>query len=508
MKLRPLRVSIRFLAWSSVAAIVALSVPFSFHPLHWDLSPGKTYTVSSFTKEILEGLDSEVSVTWYRSRDLERMTPAIRYIDSFLEEYRAASGGRLSYTVKDPSLSGSMARIERLGIVPRQTSVRGKDGSSIKALYSGLVIEYRGDFRSIPFLLDSKSLEYEITRIILDLARPPTPETAAFREIQVITGNASLNADYRYLDAWVSYAGFNLAMKELPVESLDPRMKLLVLGSSDLDDATVGSIQRFLDDGGNAIFFVSGNEIGATADWKARQKAVDRLLALLAARGFLIERGIAMDVLSFTVTLPSLDNSRYAEVEYPFWITVPRAGFALDEPVFSGIESLQFFWPSPIATSEGVDGLRDLARATSRAKVMVEPYDTNPFGGQKGLLTDTGHGTGLVSSPAVPLIAASRKKGRVIVIADEWFPSTIVDYTGNEGNLDFSVNCVEWISGEDSLLALKDRTGPDEQDRLSPDGERKDTSAIVRARALNLVAIPALLVASLVVCAFSRRRKR
>jgi ABC-type uncharacterized transport system involved in gliding motility auxiliary subunit len=512
MRSRLSRAFSRIPAWTILAAIIALSAVFSILPVRCDLSPGKVYTVSPFSKETLSALDSEVAITWYRSRDLERMTPAIGYIDSFLEAYRAASGGRLSYTAKDPSLSDSTATIESLGIVPRQTSVRGKDGTSIKTLYSGLVIEYKGDYRSIPFLLDSKSLEYDLTRIILDLARPRSAETDAFREIQVIVGNASLKADYRYLDAWLSYAGFNPRRLGDPVVALDPRKKLLVLGSSDLDDATVGAIKAFLDKGGSGAFFVSGNEINAMGDWKARPKIADPLRPLLAARGISPDNGIAMDVLGFTVTLPALDNSRYAEIDYPFWVTVPRAGFTIGHPIFSGIESLQFFWPSPLAITRDSSGSDAFARATSKARIMLPPYDTNPFGGQKELLAANRDGSGTISAPALALVAASSDGARVVVIGDEWFPSTVLDYTGSESNLDFAVNCVEWISGEESLLALKNRRGPDELAQVSPfepgEGSRNELSALHRARALNLVAIPAFLFSYIIIAALAKRRKR
>ncbi len=502
----------RIHAWVFLVASIGLTAVFSILPVQCDLSPGKLYTVSSFSEETLSSLDSEVAVTWYRSRDLERMTPAIRYIDSFLEAYRAASRGKLSYTVRDPSLQGSTAMIEKLGIVPRQTTVRGKDGTSIKTLYSGLVIEYKGDFRSIPFMLDSKSLEYDLTRIILDLARSRDAETDAFREIQVIAGNVSLKADYRYLDAWLSYSGFNPRRLHLPVAAIDPRKKLLLLGSSDLDGETVVAIRDFLEKGGSGLFFVSGNEIGAMADWKARPKSADPLIGVLASRGIAPENGIAMDVLSYTVTLPSLDNSRYAEIDYPFWVTVPRAGFAQGHPVFSGIERLQFFWPSPIATSRDSPNIEALVRASSRARIMVEYIDTNPFGNQKELFSGERPGSGTVSSPALPLVAVSSESGRVVVIGDEWFPSTILDYTGSEDNLDFAVNCVEWVSGEERLLALKNRRGPDElaaEKPLESDvGSRNAQSALQRARTLNLVAIPALLVSFTGIVAIAKRRKR
>jgi ABC-type uncharacterized transport system involved in gliding motility auxiliary subunit len=407
--------------------------------------------------------------------------------------------------------------IEKLGIVPRQTGIRNKDGESIKNFYSGLLVEYRGEYRVIPFLLDTASLEYDLTRIIVDLKRSNTTEAHEKAVVQYICGNTSTGVDYRYLEAWASYAGFSLERETLPVTSLNTKRNLLVLGSTDIDKTTAKAIEDFINSGGNAVFFVSGNIIGIKSNWEARQNMDNPLLGVLSRQGFTMLPGLLMDVLHSRITLPALDNSRYTEVEYPFWVTVPRQGFIPDEAVFSGLSKLQFYWPSAfLIDQKNYPNVESLARATSRARFMIVPYDTNPFGKQVSLLdaTDTER-NGSIKAAGASVIAAKKKPGRIIVVADEYMPSQFVDYTGSDGNLDFAVSCLEWTAGEDRLLELKERKSPDNSRTLDssgnqdPEAERlSNEKNLNRARLVNLMIIPACLGLLLIVGVIRKKRNR
>ena len=201
--------------FAALALIAALSSRLGFRA---DLSANRQYSLSGLSRTAINSLDSDLLITWYRSRDFERMTPAIRYIENFLEEYRVSSKGRISLSIRDPSLSGDAKAIEALGIVPRQTRVRNGQGTAITSVYSGLLVEYRGEHRVIPFLLDTKTLEYDLTRIILDLTRASAASAPkASRAVQYIVGNASSGVDYRYLEAWVSNAGYSLEHQNMPI---------------------------------------------------------------------------------------------------------------------------------------------------------------------------------------------------------------------------------------------------------------------------------------------------
>ncbi len=452
------------LIFASLALIALLASRFHFR---FDLSKNGSYTLSPYSHSLLSGLDSEMTVTWYRSNALQQYTPAVRYIGDFLEEYRLASGGTFTYRIIDPVVTQTTETVTALGIPSRQIEVKERDGTAVKDLWSGLLVEYHSERRIIPFLLDTTTLEYDLTRLVLEL-RDSTAFGLQKNVLQIIYGNgkstttaleaaassAAASSAYSYVGPWLSYAGFTADVLELPVHTLDPAKGLVVFGSSAVDPLTADAVDAFLSAGGNAAFFVSGNTVNIAGNWKATPKTGDHLLILLEAYGMKIESPLVMDISNFRITMPALDNSKNEYINYPFWITALRSGIKSGHPLMAGVKELQFFWPSQIFMHEGIHGIHgieSLVETSPASILMEEPYDTDPFGTQLSLFSS---GT---SGSKRPLVVANTERGRVVVVADEYLPGNMIEYTGSDTNLDFMVNCAEWISGKDQLLELKNR---------------------------------------------------
>ncbi len=475
------------LIFACIALVAILASRFHFR---FDLSENGSYTLSPYSRSILSGLDSGMTVTWYRSNTLQQYTPAVRYIADFLEEYRLASDGAFSYSILDPEAANNTETVAALGIPARQIEVEERGIPTVRELWSGLLVEYRGEYRVIPFLLDTSTLEYDLTRLVLEL-RDTTEAGRNTNALQIIYGTG----DYRYVEPWLSYAGFVVEVLELPVRSLDEAKGLLVIGSSAVEAVTAAAVDTFLSAGGNAAFFVSGNTVNTAGDWKAAPKTGDFLLGVLEKRGMTIGSRLVMDISNFRITMPALDNSRNEYINYPFWITVLRSGMKSGHPLMAGVRELQFFWPSEIST-RSESGAERLVETSPAAILMDVPYDTDPFGAQLSLFR-----TGSTGSPR-QLVAAVNAPGRMVLVADEYLPGTMIEYTGSDANLDFLVNCAEWISGKDRLLELKNR---------KPEaGATSGTipSSFGTAFVLELVIIPAIIILVAAVTAWRRKKKR
>ena len=85
-----------------ISCLVLLPLASARFHSRLDMTDSKLHSLSPFTREVLSNLQAEVRVTWYRSADLAKLTPNARSIDDFLDEYRAASNGMLSYTAINP----------------------------------------------------------------------------------------------------------------------------------------------------------------------------------------------------------------------------------------------------------------------------------------------------------------------------------------------------------------------------------------------------------------------
>lgn len=477
---------IRTFLFAGILALAAL-LAAKYH-FRIDLTDARTYTVSKYTASCLASLDATASVTWYRSPALARLFPSAAIVEDMLEEYRIASDGRFSWKIVSASGSDS-ATLRSLGLIPRQISLTGNDGSETRDVYSGLIIEYKGRRKSIPFIFDSRKIEYDLTRTIIDLE---AESDGSRKRVQLAYGTSSER--YAYVRPWLEYAGFSVDIATLPVSALDASIPLLVIGSQSVDAQTATAIDAFLSAGGNAAFFVSGTSVDIAHNWKARPKEHDAVLELLQGRGISIRRELILDASNFRMTMPSLDNSTYEYVDYPFWVTVKPSGNG--DILLSGIGSLQFFWPSPISIAPSAQSrFREVAHSGEKSIVMIEPFDTNPFGKQTELFSAR------TGSPK-PMCVAGDQAGRLVVVPDEYFPSSMIDYTASDENLDFMVNCAEWISGKDSLIALKDKAAIDSATM------RTNPRQLTISRAVNLVLIPACVLICALAVFMVRRRKR
>ena len=465
-----------------------------------DMTESKIYSLSPFTQKILSNLRSEVRITWYRSADLAKLTPNARTIDDFLDEYRAASNGMLSYSMLDPA-SDKTTDVESLGIASRQIDVKERDATVAKNIYSGILLEHDGSTRVIPFIVDQSSLEYDLTRLIAET--DDSPETAFMqrKEISVLYGNQGGPGFYPYVAQSLAYAGFTVRVPTLPIHSFEPDKPLVVLGSANVDPDTANAISSFLDAGGSAVFFVSGTTINTASDWKAVPKIRDNLLALLGRYGVVIEPDLILDKSNWPLTMPSADGTKYETVRYPFWVRTEAYARDKKSPMLNGTDALQFYWPSSILIDSNTDQtLAPLVESSDDSITMESPFDTGPFGKQVGLVEKSN------KKARAKIAVASVAKGRTVYVADEYCESAMLDYAESSSNLAFLVNSVEWISGRDRLLELKKSPTA-----LSPVTARETASIQLYfhvARIVMIAAIPLIVIILGVILFAIRRRKR
>jgi ABC-type uncharacterized transport system involved in gliding motility auxiliary subunit len=486
---------IRTFFFAGILVMVAL-LAMRFH-VRFDLTKNGDYTLSRYTRSVLSGIDEPVSITWYRSDILQRVSPDIRHIEDMFEEYRIASAGNFVWRIVDTSSAPVSEKIRALGIVPRQLETGTEGNSSIRTIYSGVLIEYASFSMVIPFVSESRHLEYDLTRMIADLTTKE--KNPAKNAIQLVYGIPDPARLAKYVEPWLSYAGFTVISVPPQGATFDEGIPLVVLGSSAFDSRTVDSIDSFLSAGGAAAFFVSGTKIDTAGDWTATAKPNDPLIALLASMGARIESDLVVDASCFRMTLPALDNSRYETVDYPFWVSAKPSPPEQDRAIAAGIDTMQFYWPSSITlTTTGRDIFHPIVSSSPSSARVRGDFDTNPFSHQIDSLI-----AGDIDGKSVLAVCAAKEKaGRLVIVADELFPSSMNDYTGNEGNLDFLVNCAEWLSGRDAILALK--RPPFAKPRAVDIGSVRYRIAAIA----GLVVIPLTLLAALVIAAAGMRRKR
>lgn len=464
-----------------------------------DTTEQKVYSLSEYTFELLNDLNGTVNVTWFKSNNVESFFPSLKYLTDTVTEYQIHSNGKIIFTKKNTEELSEEA-IKKIGLVPRQVESQNSSIRTLYTLYSGLLLEYNGKARVIPFVDDIDILEYDIDRLISDMKSLDYNKIIA-----VIAPPGSLENDYGYIIPWLEYAGFKVEVLNLPMENISENVPLLIIGSAYIDSTSAAAIDVFLQKRGRAVFFVSGNTVDTKGNWKAVPKTNDFLLDVLARNGFYIHSNLVLDLANFRITMNATDNSGIKTINYPFWISLQYTGIEKNNPIFAGIfsgnKNLQTFWPSSLSIDEDKNReLKIIAKTTSNSITMINDYDTDPFSTQLSLFSK-------MEKNAEAVIAERIKPSPVVVISDEYMLSDAVNYTGSAFNLDFMINCIEHICGYDSLILLKNK-----KHTSFPFKQFSDVSdfnsIVTMARFVSLIALPLIIVfAGCINFIFQRRRK-
>lgn len=461
-----------------------------------DVTPKKIYTLSSYTKNLFQMLDEQVAITWFKSYRVDVYVPTVHYVSDFLFEYEQNKNCLVRIKNADAISAKVLADI---GAQPRQIERQTKNKKVIETLYSVVLVEYKGQSRSIPFVSDVSRLEYDIARFISDMQH--IADGGSKKMVSVLADPETVLTQYNYLLSWLTYSGFIPQIVTEKEPHLNPEDPLLVLGSVYADIHTVAAIESFLRAGGNAVFFVSGNTVDIDGAWTAVPKNGDAVLNLLAEFGFYVQENLVTDENNFRMALPDPQSGITTYIDYPFWVRAGVSQVHREHVLFSGFQDLQFFWPSSLVVNPtAAPGVSMLVTTSRSAAVHIDDYDTNPFLEQeKKVPAET--------REAVGLVAVSEEFGRMVVCSDEYFPSRLIEYTHSDFNLDFIINCLEWVDRRDTLLVLKDKTAFAE-----PFTEFSDQAVFLtyvrRARIINIIVVPLVLIGYMVWLIARKRRRR
>ena len=130
---------------------------------------------------------------------------------------------------KEKSLENALAN---LGIVSQQIQTIEENKTSFVQVYSSILLEYSGKYKTIPFVISTSELEYNL------LTRIKSLSSNFQMEALLISGNGlSFDKEYSYVIPWFESAGFSpkiISASDLDKTFVAPNQCLVVLGSAKL----------------------------------------------------------------------------------------------------------------------------------------------------------------------------------------------------------------------------------------------------------------------------------
>lgn len=492
-----------------------------------DVTRGGVYTLSKASRDSVSALEDQVIVSAYFTENLPPpYSSNARYVRDLLEEYRAASKGKVSFEFSDPAAQETQedkekkkevkqdifgrrfrdqTSIERdlaqSGIQPVEIRVVEEDQMQTKRAYMGLVIKYQEKKEVIPVVQDVRSLEYDLTTLIRKLTRTKAPV------LGILQGHEEPKLDEKFRRLQVLFSQlYDVRPIEIgSKERLDADVDgLFVLGpKTPLRPNELKAIDQFLMKGKSAAFFLDSIQVDLRSFEPTNTD--HGLSALLATYGVTVGDQLVADAQSGQLSVQERRGNMLISmpVPYPF-IPQPRQ-LQSDSPVTNGIAGVTFPFMTAL-TLNALEGTQAsvLARSSKQSWLEGKPYNIDPrrdwrsetitANGPHNLMVQVSgklpshyKAEASTSSGPDPILAESQGDARVVVAGGS---SLAWDDFMGQPNQALLLNTADWLLLDPALLAM--RTRGISEATLQPE-IADSTRNLVKFG--NILGVPLLLVA-------------
>ncbi len=460
-------------------------------PLRIDLTENKQFTLSEGTLTLLGRLEEPVELRLYVSSGIREANPFLAsYADrvhDLLKAYAEAAEGRITVRYVDPEpFSEEEDRAVGFGLQPISLG----DGTTG---YFGIAGTNSTDDTDVIAVLSperERFLEYDLTRLVYNLAYPDKPV------VGLITGLPMNGDPALQYKPWQVYSqlGQQFEVRYLGGEigRFDEDVELLMVAHpKELSDRTLYAIDQFVLGGGKLLVFVDPHSEAAAL--RQRQPGMEptssNLAKLFDAWGIAFDEDkvVADPSAARQVQFPS--GQRQQIVDYLAWLSLDPAHLNPDQPITAELERVNLASAGFLRAKEGAEiELVPLLVSSPQAQV-IDAEEVRLFPDPLKLLKNYEPGDEALSMAAVvegtfrsaypdgpPEGAddtiAHREKAEepvsVIVVADtdllddrSWLARQ--NLLGQEvvlplaSNADFVANALDFLAGSEVLMALRGR---------------------------------------------------
>jgi ABC-2 type transport system permease protein len=358
-----------------VVAIAVFADLFGgYIPGRVDLTAERLYTLADGTKAILGDLNDLVTVTLFASKELPaQVKPLERDVNDVLRDFERYGGGNLQIVRLDPDGSEeALQQAQQAGIRSVQFNVVRAEEMQVKQGWLGISVQFAGGSESIPFVGDTRNLEYQLASRVWRLARVDTP-TVAFT-----TGHGEkTQADYTSFTQQLGQT-YRLATVDLkqPDAELDPGLDAVIVAGprQPLSPRARAMLKRYLGNDGHILYLGEGSDINL--QYLIAMELPDSARDLPRDFGVGLNGDMVFDLRSNeSIQVPG-EVFNYI-VAYPFWL---RALPAAEHAITRNMNSVFLPWASSIDTLVTMSGreFTPLLTTSEWAGVQVGPFQIRP----------------------------------------------------------------------------------------------------------------------------------
>ena len=495
-----------------------------------DFTEGKSFTTSSQIKPVFENINEPIIVRLYFSQALGEISPRhgayYQRVRDLLQQYAKLAKGNIKLELYNPApFSDVEDRAVGFGLQAIPLSQNGETG------YFGLAATNSTDDQQvIPFFsLDrEKFLEYDLTKLIYNLARPNQPKIGLITSLPIegkmpspeemgMTGGSPI-PPWAIDQQIKEFYQVQALGADIPLIPADIDMLLLVQPEN-LSLQTMKAIDQFVLGGGKVMLFIDPNAESAAplaamggmgSNGRTDPHALDGIKRLMYSWGVRMVEGKVVGDIDNALRVNMATNGRPVVSDYVAWMKLQSPNFDANDAVTGDLKEINIATPGAL---EAVDG----AGTKMTPLISTGPHsmriDTDKFIGMPdivGLFRDfkpqnkpeviAARLTGNVKSAFDDLPANALKQSKqpiqVIVVADTdlmvdrfWIETSnqggekIIIPTADNGS--FVSNALENLSGTPALSSLRGR-GVQTRPFILLDNIRREAEIQYRAKEQGL----------------------
>ncbi len=452
-----------------------------------DVTHDGAYTLSKATRDTVGSLEEPVTITAYFTENLPApYSSNARYVRDLLEEFRAASKGKVAFEFIDPSAQETQAdkeakrevkqdifgrrfreptsvekELSQAGIEPVEIRVIEEDQQQTRRAWMGLVLKHQEKNEVIPVVRGLEGLEYDLTNLIRKLTRTRTPV------VGVLQGHDEVPLEkLRVLQSALGES-WEVRPVQVTAEKIDSAIDaLLVVGpKTALPENELKAVDQFLMEGKSVGLFLDLLSVDLRSF--APAPAAHGFSPLLSTWGVTLGDRLIADVESATINMSERRGAFTVQmpVPYPFLPQVKR--LEGDSPITKGLGEVLF----PFATEVKVTapaGAQAVVLAQSSRKSWLEasPPNIDPRRDwrQENPTLDGPHPLMVQLSGKLKshyagqpgATAESKGEARLIVVGTSGVLQD--DFLGSSrGNQALVLNVADWLLLDPALLAMRTR---------------------------------------------------
>ncbi len=464
-----------------------------FSNIRADFTEGRAYTTSKQIAPIFEGITEPIVIRLYYSEEIGKVSPRhgqyYQRVRDLLQQYTKLAHGMIKLELYNPArFSDVEDRAVGFGLRGLALNDNGDVG------YFGLAAtNSTDDVQVIPFFsVDrDKFLEYDLTKLVYNLARPEQPTIGLITSLKIEGGEPG--PDGAPLPAWAflqqvkEFFHVQTLAIDVPIIPADVNLLLLVQPTN-LPQATQQAIDQFVLGGGKALVFVDPNAEAANLlstmgvmgkETKGDLEGIKRLLTSWGVN--LIENKVVGDIDS-AIRINMAENGRPILSDYVAWMSLNREHLDPNDSITGDLTQINLGTSGVLEPVEGatttmtpliVTGERseriDIEKFSGMPDIVGMFRDFKPSGRREVLAARvTGPAKSAFANAPAAALKESKDPINVIVVADSdiladrfWVQmndmggQNVMVPTADNGS--FVTNALENLSGTAALSSLRGR---------------------------------------------------